>query len=164
MFNIEIKETISDIVEIEAESSEEAEYLAEKGFYDGDYILDGLNEQKRNFSCIDINSSMYMSNQRKEQIVTELLDYVFEHCKDEKDYYRVLKNIIGLNENEMTLLGIDVTRQLKAVTLLQDSEIEFEDEILDENDTINAYIPLYSIDPFEKFELEKKKDLNIICI
>ena len=107
---------------------------------------------------------MYMSNQRKEQIVTELLDYVFEHCKDEKDYYRVLKNIIGLNENEMTLLGIDVTRQLKAVTPLQDSEIEFEDEILDENDTINAYIPLYSIDPFEKFELEKKKDLNIICI
>ncbi len=158
LFNIEIKETISDIFEIEAESSGEAEYLAEKGYYDGEYILDGLNEQKRKFNCIDINSPMYISNQRKEQILTELLDYVFEHSTDEKDYYNSLKNIIGLTDSEMTELGIDVKRQLKEITPLQSSEIEFEDELLIEDEKINAYIPLYNIDIFEKFNLKQRED------
>ena len=157
LFNIEIKETISDIFEIEAESSEEAEYLAEKGYYNGVYILDGLNEQKREFNCSDINSPRYMSNQRKEQILTELFDYVLEHCEDEKNYYRALKNNIQLSEDEITLLGIDVKRELIEITPLQDSEIKFENELLNKDDEISAYIPLSNIDPFEKFALEKKE-------
>lgn len=157
MFNIEIKETISDIVEIEAESSEKAEYLAEKGFYDGDYILDGLNEQKRELSCIDIESKRYITDERKKSIFWELIDYIRQHSIDEKDYYNSLKNIIRLTDSEITELGIDVKRQLIEITPLQNSEIEFEDELLNEDNKINAYIPLYNIDLFEKFKIEEKE-------
>lgn len=157
MFNIEIKETISDIFEIEAENSEEAEYLAEKGYYDGENILDGLNGQERDITCIDVDSPMYMSNIRKEEILTNLLDYVWEHCENESEYYRALKNIIGLNENEITVLGIDVKRELSGISLLESEEIEFEDELIIEEDKINAYIPLYNIDIFKKFDLKERE-------
>lgn len=157
LFKIEIKETISDIFEIEAESSEKAEYLAEKGFYDGDNILDGLNEQKREFSCTDIESTRYISEDRKKSIFWELIDYVREHSIDEKDYYNALKNIICLTDSEITELGIDVKRQLVEITPLQSSEIEFEDELLNEDNKINAYIPLYNIDIFEKFAIKEQE-------
>lgn len=39
---------------------------------------------------------------------------------------------------------------------LENSEIEFEDELLFEKDNINAYIPLYYINPFETFELKER--------
>lgn len=157
LFNIEIKEKISDIFEIEAESSEEAEYLAEKGFYDGNNILDGLNEQKREFSCTDIESTRYISDDRRKSIFWELIGYVREHSIDEKDYYNALKNIIRLTDCEITELGIDVKRQLIEITPLQSSEIEFEDELLNEDDKINAYIPLYNIDIFDKFVIKKQE-------
>lgn len=157
LFNIEIKETISDIFEIEAENSEEAEYLAEKGFYDGDNVLDGLDQQKRDISFTDIESTRYISNDRKKSIFWELIGYVREHSIDEKDYYNALKNIIRLTDCEITELGIDVKRQLVAITPLQSSEIEFEDELLNEDDKINAYIPLYNIDIFEKFVIKKQE-------
>lgn len=158
-FKIEIKETISNIFEIEAENSSEAEYLAEKGYYVGNYILDGLNEQERDISFVDIDSTRYISDERKESIFWELIDYVSEHTIDEKDYYNALKNIIGLKDNEMTELGIDVKRQLIEITPLQTSEIEFEDELIieDEDRRINAYIPLYNIDIFEKFVLKEQE-------
>ena len=57
IFNIEIKETMNDIFEIEAESSGEAEYLAEKGFYDGEYILDSVEPGHRELTFCDIESS-----------------------------------------------------------------------------------------------------------
>lgn len=157
LFNIEIKETISDIFEIEAENSEKAEYLAEKGFYDGDYVLDGLDQQKRDISFTDIESKRYISDDTKKSIFWELIDYVREHSIDEKDYYNALKNIIRLTDCEITELGIDVKRQLIAITPLQSSEIEFEDELLNEDDKINAYIPLYNVDIFEKFVIKKQE-------
>lgn len=157
IFKVEIKETISDVFEIEAESSEEAEYLAEKGFYDGNNILDGLDQQRREVLCNDIESPRYISDKRKKSIFWELVGYVREHSIDEKDYYNSLKNIIRLTDCEITELGIDVRRQLVEITPLQSSEIEFEDGLLNEDYKINAYIPLYNIDIFKKFALKEQE-------
>lgn len=160
IFNIEIKETMNDIFEIEAESSGEAEYLAEKGFYDGEYILDSVEPGHRELTFCDIESSHYISDDRKKSIFWKLIDYVREHTIDEKDYYRALKNTIRLTDSEITELGIDVKRQLIEIAPLQNSEIEFEDELTIEyskNTRINAYIPLYYINIFEKFALKKQE-------
>lgn len=46
--------------------------------------------------------------------------------------------------------------KLIEVKPLENSEIEFEDELLIEKDEINAYIPLCKINLFEKFELEER--------
>lgn len=158
IFNIEIKETISDVFEVEAESSEEAEYLAEEGYYNGENILDGMNQQRRNLSCIDIEGPKYISEERKKEIFINLIDYVSKHTVNEKDYYNALKNIIGLTNNEMTELGIEVTRELTEKTPLKETEIAFEDEVIfnEDEDGINAYIPLHNINIFEKFDLTKR--------
>jgi len=159
LYKIEIKETISDIVEVEAESSSEAEYEAGEEYYNGKHILDGVYPQNRELICKDISSPFYISQKRKEEIFNRLFEYVFEHCKDEKDYYNALKNIIGLTDSEMTTLGIEVTRQVTAVESLKENEVIFEDEIMFENDNkINAYIPLYYINIFEKFNIHENVD------
>lgn len=157
IFNIEIKETIKDTFEIEAENTEEAEYLAEKGYYDGKYILDGMDAGSRDISFTDTNSPHYISDKRKQKIVDKLIDYVSEHTTNEKDFYNELKNIIGLTNSEITELRIDVKREVIAKEPLQESEITFEDELIIEEDTINAYIPLYYIDIFDKFSIEKRE-------
>lgn len=156
LFNIEIKEVIQDTFEIEAENSEEAEYLAEKGYYDGKYILDVVDVESRNLTFIDKNSPHYISDKRKDEIFNQLIDYVSEHTTDEKDFYNALKNIIGLSNNEMTELGIEVKIEVSAISSLQESEIAFEDEILFEDNNINVYIPLYYIDIFEKFSINER--------
>lgn len=159
-FNIEVKETIKDTFEIEAENTEEAEYLAEKGYYDGKYVLDGIDAESRDISFTDTNSPHYISDKRKQEILDELIDYVSEHTTDEKDFYNALKNIIGLTNSEMTELGIDVKREVIAKEPLQESEITFEDELIIEEDTINAYIPLYNIDIFDKFSIDEREDFE----
>ena len=156
LFNVEIKEVIQDTFEIEAENSEEAEYLAEKGYYDGEFILDVADAERRDLSFTDKNSPRYISDNRKQEIFDELIDYVSEHTVDEKDFYSSLKDIIGLTDNEITELGIEVKRVVEATTPLQESEIIFEDELIfNDSKTINAYIPLYYIDIFEKFGIEE---------
>lgn len=158
LFNVEIKEVIQDTFEIEAENSEEAEYLAEKGYYDGNYVLDVVDAGYRELTFTDTNSSQYISDKRKQEIFDELIDYVSEHCIDEKDFYNSLKDIIGLSDNEITTLGIDVTREVEAKAPLNESEIVFDDEIIiNDSKTINAYIPLYYIDIFDKFGIEEKE-------
>ncbi len=113
LFNIEIKEVLKDTFEIEAENREQAEYLAEKGYYDGDYILDGIEPETRELSFNDINDPNYISDKRKDEIFDELIDYVFEHTYDDKDFYNALKNIIGLTDNEICKLGIENIPQLE---------------------------------------------------
>ena len=49
-----------------------------------------------------------ISDKRKQQIFDNLIDYVSEHTTDEKDFYYSLRDIIGLTNEEMTQLGIDV--------------------------------------------------------
>ena len=159
-FNIEVKETIKDTFEIEAENTEEAEYLAEKGYYDGKYVLDGIDAEGRDISFTDTNSPHYISDKRKQEILDELIDYVSEHTTDEKDFYNALKNIIGLTNSKMTELRIDVKREVIAKEPLQESEITFEDELIIEEDTINAYIPLYNIDIFDKFSIDEREDFE----
>lgn len=161
LYKIEIKETISDIVEIEAESSIEAEEEASEEFYDGKHILDGIYPQNREVTCIDVESPSYISEKRKEEIFDELIDYVSEHTVDEKDFYNALKNIIGLTNEEMTTLGIEVTRELIAIEPLKDEEIVFEDGVLISDDrSLNAYIPLYYIDIFKKFNIQEKENVE----
>lgn len=161
LYKIEIKETISDIVEVEAESSAEAEYEAEEEFYDGIHILDGVYPQNREITCKDVDSPSYISEKRKNEIFNELIDYVSEHSVDEKDFYNALKNIIRLTNEEMTSLGIDVTRQLIAIEPLKEEEIIFEDGVLIEDDhSLNAYIPLYYIDIFKKFNIKEKENIE----
>lgn len=161
LYKIEIKETISDIVEVEAESSAEAEYEAEEGFYNGIHILDGVYPQNREITCKDVDSPLYISEKRKNEIFNELIDYVSEHSVDEKDFYNALKNIIRLTNEEMTSLGVDVTRQLIAIEPLKEEEIIFEDGVLIEDDrSLNAYIPLYYIDIFKKFNIKEKENIE----
>ena len=159
-FNIEVKETIKDTFEIEAENTEEAEYLAEKGYYDGKYILDGIDAESRDISFTDTNRLHYISDKRKQEILDELIDYVSEHTTDENDFYNALKNIIGLTNSEMTELRIDVKREVISREPLQESEITFEDELIIEENTINAYIPLYYIDIFDKFSIDEREDFE----
>ena len=161
LYKIEIKETISDIVEIEAESSSDAEYKAGEEFYDGKHILDGIYPQNKELTCKDIESPSYISEKRKEEIFDELIDYVSEHTIDEKDFYNALRNIIGLTNEEITELGIEVTRELIAIEPLRDEEIVFEDGIMVSDDrSLNAYIPLYYIDIFKKFNIKEKEDVE----
>lgn len=108
IFQIEVKEVLQDTFEIVAENSKEAEYLAEKGFYDGKYVLDSVDAENRNVSFIDKNSSYYMSDERKKEIFRNLINYVYEHSINEKDYYRALTNIIGLSNEEINNLEIDI--------------------------------------------------------
>lgn len=108
LYTIEIKEVLKETFEIEAENREEAEYLAEKGYYDGNYILDGIKPETREISFNDINNPNYISDKRKDKIFDELIDYVFEHTCDDKDFYNALKNIIGLTNNEICTLGIEI--------------------------------------------------------
>lgn len=157
LFNVEIKEVLQDTFEIEAENSEEAEYLAEKGYYDGKYILDVADVERRDLSFTDKNSPRYISDKRRQKIFDELIDYVSEHTIDEKDFYNTLKNIIGLTNSEMTQLGIDVKREVILTEPLQESEITFEDELIIEDNKINAYIPLYYIDIFKKFAIDERE-------
>lgn len=158
-FYVEIKEVIQDTFEIEADSSEQAEYLAEKGYYDGKLILDKVDAEKAEISFTDINGLRYMSDSRKQEILDELINYVSEHTIDEKDFYNSLKDIIGLSNNEITQLGIEVKRELETATPLLESEIVFEDELIfNDKEIINAYIPLYYIDIFEKFGIEELED------
>lgn len=49
-----------------------------------------------------------MTKERKDEIFNELINYVSEHCVDEKDFYNALIHIIGLNNEEIEELGIDV--------------------------------------------------------
>ena len=56
----------------------------------------------------DKSSPQYISDKRKQQIFDNLIDYVFEHTTDERDFYYSLRDIIGLTNGEMTQLGIDV--------------------------------------------------------
>ena len=56
----------------------------------------------------DKSSPQYISDKRKQQIFDNLIDYVSEHTTDEKDFYYSLRDIIGLTNEEMTQLGIDV--------------------------------------------------------
>ena len=56
----------------------------------------------------DKSSSQYITDKRKQQIFDNLIDYVFEHTTDEKDFYYSLRDIIGLTNGEMAQLGIDV--------------------------------------------------------
>lgn len=157
LFNIEIKEIVQDTFEIEAESSEEAEYLAEKGYYDGNYILDSVDSENREISFIDKSSPQYISDKRKQKIFDKLIDYVFEHTTDERDFYYSLRDIIGLTNGEMTQLGIDVKREVTLTEPLQEFEITFEDELNIEENNINAYIPLYYIDVFKKFNIDERE-------
>lgn len=158
LYKIEIKETISDVVEIEAESSSEAEYEAGEEYYDGKYILDGVYPQNKELTCKDIESPSYISEKRKKEIFNELIDYVHEHTVNEKDFYNALKNVIRLTDEEMTALDIDVTRELIAIEPLKDEEIVFEDGIMVEDDcSLNVYIPLYYIDIFKKFNIKEKE-------
>lgn len=161
LYKIEIKETISDIVEVEAESSAEAEYEAEEEYYDGKHILDGVYPQNKELTCKDIESPSYISEKRKKEIFNELIDYVYEHTVDEKDFYNALKNIIRLTNEEMTALDIEVTRELIAIEPLKDEEIVFEDGVMIEDDrSLNAYIPLYYIDIFKKFNIKEKENVE----
>ena len=161
LYKIEIKETISDIVEIEAESSSEAEYEAGEEYYDGKHILDGVYPQNKELICKDIESPSYISEERKEEIFNELIDYVCEHTVDEKDFYNALKNIIGLTNEEMTALDIEVTRELIAIEPIKSEEIVFEDGVLINDDcSLNAYVPLYYIDIFKKFNINEKENVE----
>lgn len=49
---------------------------------------------------------IFITEQRKEEIFNHLMDYVFEHCSDDKEVYNTLTNIIGLNDEEIEELGI----------------------------------------------------------
>ena len=160
LFNVEIKEVIQDTFEIEAENSEEAEYLAEKGYYDGNYVLDVIDAEHRDLSFTDKNSPHYISDKRRIKIFDKLIDYVSEHTIDEKDFFNALTNIIGLNNNEITELGIEVKREITTITPLQESEIVFEDEIIFKDNNINVYIPLYYIDIFQKFSIDERSNFE----
>jgi hypothetical protein len=159
LYSIEIKEVLKDTVEVEAENSAEAEYLAEKGYYDGKYVLDSVEAENSKLSFVDTNSPQYISDNRKTEIFHELIDYISEHTIDEKDFYASLKDVIGLTDSEITELGIDVKRELTATTPLQECEIVFEDEIFMDGN-VNAYIPLYYINIFDKFEIEEKEGIE----
>ena len=106
IFKVEIKEVLKETFEIEAESSQEAEYIAEKGYYDGKYILDNVECSKVSFK--DMESNQYMSDERKDEIFNNLIEYVDDHTVDEKDFYNALINIIGLSDKEINAMGIDV--------------------------------------------------------
>ena len=158
IFNIEVKETIKDTFEIEADNLKEAEYLAEKGYYDAKYVLDNVNAEYRKLSFADINSPHYMSDDRMREIFSELLDYVYEHTENQKDYYQTLKYIIGLEENEITELGIDVERILDAESPIEQNEINLEDDIMVMDEFIRACVSLDYIDVFKKFDIEMKNE------
>lgn len=49
-----------------------------------------------------------MTKERKEEIFNELINYVSEHCVDENDFYHALTHIIGLSDEEIEELNIDV--------------------------------------------------------
>lgn len=56
----------------------------------------------------EISETNYMTEDRKDEVFNKLLDYVYEHTVDEKDHYNALTNIIGLTDDEISYLGIDV--------------------------------------------------------
>lgn len=46
---------------------------------------------------------------------------------------------------------------------MQDEEIVFEDEVMIENNcSLNAYIPLYYIDIFKKFNIKEKEEIEYL--
>lgn len=155
LYNIEIKETISDVVEIEADSIEEAQIKAEEGYYNGTYILDGIDPQEREVTFKNANEGIELTEKRKNEIINNLLDYVREHCVSEDDYYNALVNIIRVSNYEMLKLGIDINIEISEKEPLSEDEIMFEDEIIIEGKSLNLYIPLYNINIFEKFEIEE---------
>lgn len=48
-----------------------------------------------------------MTNERKNEIIFNLLEYVSEHCSTEEEEKHAFKNIIGLNNEELKEFGID---------------------------------------------------------
>lgn len=59
-----------------------------------------------------------------------------------------------LNNIKQEVVKIEV----KSKELLRKSEITFEDEIIIDGDKVNAYIPLYYINVFEKFFIKEKEN------
>ena len=134
--------------------------------YDEMCILDFENKEslKERFTLLEYQLSeeqkteSSISYQRKEKIMDELFNYVHEHTTDEQDYYFALKNIIGLTDYEIAKLNLDVERHLEETSTLKENEITFEDEIIFQDEMINAYIPLYYIDIFEKFGIVEQEN------
>ena len=73
-----------------------------------------------------------ISDKRKQQIFDNLIDYVSEHTTDEKDFYYSLRDIIGLTNEEMTQLGIDV----KSLGINDEDDLEESKELKESDESI----------------------------
>ena len=73
-----------------------------------------------------------ISDKRKQQIFDNLIDYVFEHTTDERDFYYSLRDIIGLTNEEMTQLGIDV----KSLGINDEDDLEESKELKESDESI----------------------------
>lgn len=69
-----------------------------------DYDIDLEKSNDNEFSDIEIKT--LITEERKEEIFNHLMDYVFNHCIDDKEVYTALTDIIGLNDEEIKELGI----------------------------------------------------------
>lgn len=54
-----------------------------------------------------------ISTERMKRIFYKLIDYVYEHTIDEEDFYNALTRIIGLTDDEISELEIDIDINIK---------------------------------------------------
>lgn len=65
------------------------------------------------YHLAELPNEKVIFDDRKNEIFNKLVDYVFEHTDNDKEFYNALTSIIGLTDDEIESLEIDVSSEIE---------------------------------------------------